>query len=150
MKIRKGFVTNSSSSSFILGFKSEDTIKEELEKENLGEYFERILDDIKKETKLTKEDVLGGYGKEIYYHTLWEVENSLNIRHDQRAENRKTEAFQAKLNNVISKKVSELAEKLEGYSVFVEPIYSDESGEGVLEHYIVPNMNCCLAVISHH
>ena len=41
MKIRKGFVTNSSSSSFILGFKSEESIKEELQKENLEEeYFE--------------------------------------------------------------------------------------------------------------
>lgn len=30
MKVRKGFVTNSSSSSFILGFKSKDTVKTDL------------------------------------------------------------------------------------------------------------------------
>ena len=34
MKIRKGFVTNSSSSSFILGFTSEENIKKELEAED--------------------------------------------------------------------------------------------------------------------
>lgn len=34
MKVRQGFVTNSSSSSFLLAFNSKDTIKEELYKEN--------------------------------------------------------------------------------------------------------------------
>ena len=72
MKIRKGFVTNSSSSSFILGFKSEESIKEELQKENLEEeYFEEILRDVMEAAKLDREDVLEGYSEEIYYQTLW-------------------------------------------------------------------------------
>lgn len=55
MKIRKGFVTNSSSSSFILGFKSEESIKEELQKENLEEeYFEEILRDVTEAAKLDR------------------------------------------------------------------------------------------------
>ena len=48
--------------------------------------------------------------------------------------------------------MSELEEDMKGYSVFVEIDYSDNDGfmYSNLEHHIVPNMNCCLAVISHH
>ena len=60
MKIRKGFVTNSSSSSFILGFTSEEDIKKELEAENLKEYFDEVLEDVMRDTKLTKDEVLKG------------------------------------------------------------------------------------------
>ena len=50
MKIRKGFVTNSSSSSFILGFTSEENIKKELEAEDLKEYFDEVLEDVMRAT----------------------------------------------------------------------------------------------------
>ena len=48
--------------------------------------------------------------------------------------------------------MSELEEDMKGYSVFVEIDYSDNDGfmYSNLEHHIAPNMNCCLAVISHH
>lgn len=140
MKIRKGFVTNSSSSSFILGFTSEENIKKELEAEDLKEYFDEVLEDVMRATKLTKDEALEGYSKEIYYDTLWDFEI------------RETKEFQNKLNKAITDRVSELEEDMQGYSVFVEINYSDEDGlrYSTLEHHIAPNMNCCLAVISHH
>lgn len=153
MKIRKGFVTNSSSSSFILGFKSEESIKEELQKENLEEeYFEEILRDVTEATKLDREDVLEGYSEEIYYQTLWELENRLDVPYGKRFEIRKTEEFQEKLNKAITDRMSELKEDMQGYSVFVEINYSDNDGlmYSTLEHHVVPDMNCCLAAISHH
>lgn len=153
MKIRKGFVTNSSSSSFILGFKSEESIKEELQKENLEEeYFEEILRDVTEATKLDREDVLEGYSEEIYYQTLWEIEDSLYVLYSKKLEIRKTEEFQEKLNKAITDRMSELEEDMQGYSVFVEINYSDEDGlrYSTLEHHVAPNMNCCLAAISHH
>ena len=67
MKIRKGFVTNSSSSSFILGFTSEENIKKELEAEDLKEYFDEVLEDVMRATKLTKDEVLK-YNPEFDYH----------------------------------------------------------------------------------
>lgn len=152
MKIRKGFVTNSSSSSFILGFTSEENIKKELEAEDLKEYFDEVLEDVMRATKLIKDEVLEGYSKEIYYGTLWDLEYRLDVPYDKKFEIRETKEFQDKLNKAITDKVSELEEDMQGYSVFVEINYSDEDGfkYSTLEHHIAPNMNCCLAAISHH
>lgn len=152
MKIRKGFVTNSSSSSFILGFTSEENIKKELEAEDLKEYFDEVLEDVMRATKLTKDEVLEGYSKEIYYDTLWDLEYRLDVPYDKKFEIRETKEFQDKVNKAVTDKVSDLEEDMKGYSVFVEINYSDNDGleYSNLEHHVAPNMNCCLATISHH
>ena len=152
MKIRKGFVTNSSSSSFILGFTSEENIKKELEAEDLKEYFDEVLKDVTEAIKLTKDEVLEGYAEEIYYGTRWDLEDRLDVPYDKKFEIRETEEFQEKLNKAITDRVSELEQDMKGCSTFVEINYSDNDGfrYSNLEHYVVPNMKCCLAAISHH
>lgn len=152
MKIRKGFVINSSSSSFILGFTSEENIKKELEAENLKEYFDEVLRDVTRGIRLTKNEILEEYSEEIYYDTLWKLENRLDVPYGKRFEIRETKEFQDELNRAITDRVSELEEDMQGYSVFVEINYSDNDGlmYSTLEHHVVPDMNCCLAAISHH
>lgn len=75
-----------------------------------------------------------------------------DVPYDKKFEIRETKEFQNKLNKAITDRVSELEEDMQGYSVFVEINYSDEDGlrYSTLEHHVAPNMNCCLAAISHH
>lgn len=126
--------------------------KKELEAENLKEYFDEVLRDVTRGIRLTKNEILEEYSEEIYYDTLWKLENRLDVPYGKRFEIRKTKEFQDELNRAITDRVSELEEDMKGYSVFVEIDYSDNDGfrYSNLEHYIAPNMNCCLAVISHH
>lgn len=114
--------------------------------------FDEVLRDVTRGIRLTKNEILEEYSEEIYYDTLWKLENRLDVPYGKRFEIRKTKEFQDELNRAITDRVSELEEDMKGYSVFVEIDYSDNDGfrYSNLEHYIAPNMNCCLAVISHH
>ena len=68
MKIRSDFVTNSSSSSFILGFTSENRIKDELLKDSMSILVEHIvLDDVLKAEKFGKEKVEKIIREELSY-----------------------------------------------------------------------------------
>ncbi len=71
MKKRNGFVTNSSSSSFILGFKNEDSIFSTLSKENLGKYFEIVYRDCMSAKKMSLSEVLELYRELAKYNVLF-------------------------------------------------------------------------------
>ena len=74
MKIRSDFVTNSSSSSFILGFTSENRIKDELLKDSMSILVEHIvLDDVLKAEKFGKEKVEKIIREELSYVARYRV-----------------------------------------------------------------------------
>lgn len=152
MKIRSDFVTNSSSSSFILGFKNRSEIKEILEKE-IPDYYsahrEELLEEIAKCIQ-SKEEILLEYREDVYWSCLWELEEELGCRYSY--ETREQPWFKEKLQNKINQRASKLEKDLEDKEIIVSVEHGDGgSGEdGILEHEILPYLSCTFARISHH
>ena len=126
MKVRLGFVTNSSSSSFILGFSSKENMENELIGEGLEEeYLSRILKDCENEMGYNLDDILD---------LIYDEESWYGYR---------------RVNEEVLEKFKNLAQ---GKNYFVEVSYSDNDGtlSSALEHDIVPELTCCLKRFSHH
>lgn len=152
-KVRNGFVTNSSSSSFILGFKDEDSIAKTLADDNTCGYFETIYHDCLESEKMDIETMLDNCRESIY----WEVFYNLKYKFEERMnwneifEFTKTDEFKKLVEEETDKRINELRKDAEGKSIFVEVEYEDHSLSGSeLEHDIVPYLDCCLKRFSNH
>lgn len=155
MKIRQDFVTNSSSSSFILGFSSEDSIAKELaDDKNIYGHFERVYKDVVDAKKMNKEEILKSYKDEIYYGTKWrlsrEIANKRGFNWDEIYAFEETVEFAKLLEEELNAQVISLSEDMKDKDIIVEVKYGDECGDGRLEHYVVPSLDCCIRRISHH
>lgn len=136
MKIREGFVTNSSSSNFILGFKTED-MEKELLCDRCGDFIKTILYDCRTASLMTVEDVL----------SLAMDEFTANAAVDYRDEGYESE------DAYIDGNMADITSKIEknDYQVFVEVNYGNETPETeTIEAYIAPNLKCCIASFNYH
>lgn len=152
-KIRNGFVTNSSSSSFILGFKDKDSIAKTLADNNTCGYFETIYQDCLEAEKMDIETMLNNCRESIYWDAFYDLEYELENRMnwDEIFEFTKTDEFKKLVEEETDKRINELRKDAEGKSIFVEVEYEDHSLSGSeLEHDIVPYLDCCLEVFSNH
>ena len=152
-KIRNGFVTNSSSSSFILGFKDKDSIAKTLADDNTCGYFETIYQDCLEAEKMDIETMLNNCRESIYWDAFYDLEYELENRMnwDEIFEFTKTDEFKKLVEEETDKRINELRKDAEGKSIFVEVEYQDHSLSGSeLEHDIVPYLDCCLEVFSNH
>lgn len=152
-KVRNGFVTNSSSSSFILGFKDEDSIAKTLADDDTYGYFETIYHDCLESEKMDIETMLNNCREDIYWDAFYDLEYSLENRMnwDEIFEFTKTNEFKKFVEEETDKRINELRKDAEGKSIFVEVEYEDHTVEGSeLEHDIVPYLKCCLTRFSHH
>ena len=153
MKVRLDYVTNSSSSSFILGFANEAAIRKTLEMEQLGKYFGRIYNDCLTATKMNLSEMIECYKSKTKSNTRYFVNTEILDNNLEKYFRMKENGELDKLCNVvIDKRIEKMKEDAENDTVFVMVRYCDNNSleDGYLEHHVIPSMNCCLATIDHH
>lgn len=155
MKIRTDYVTNSSSSSFIVGFKNEDSIEQELRSElHLGAKFKTVLNDVKK-NRITKEEALNEFKDEMHFdawHSIeYEYERKLGLHNYydwiKKPENKKQ--FENAVEERLDVWFKEFKQKIEGLGYLALVEYDDHCN-GDLEHEIMPRLDCTIQRFSHH
>lgn len=159
MKIRNDYVTNSSSSSFIVGFKSENDIDSQL-KESMVKCdsiyrYDDVLRDIKNH-RITKEYALEIFKDEVQWDVEFYLEDSYEDKLGgytsfekwiKKKENKK------EFDDAVKSKVDELykrfKEKIDDCEYLAEVEYDDHT-DGDLEHMIMPYLDCTIKRFSHH
>lgn len=159
MKVRSDFVTNSSSSSFILGFTSADNVENELKDgfpEWATKYFETVANDVCQTEQFDKEEVIKRIRDEMEYPAKWKVEDYYRRRtgcsYSEAFDYVETEKGQKEVDSYIEEIVNNTVSKMGNKSVFVEVSYSDNDGSyfSELEHEIMPSVESTIIRFSHH
>ena len=146
-KIRTDFVTNSSSSSFILGFKDEDSINNQLNQENLPDkYKNRLLRDIK-EHNISKDTALAVFEDEMKFLAEWEAEDKLG--YDFRELEEHQEEIDALASEIYSRWYEIFSKRIEKYGYLALVEYDDHEDDE-LEWHIVPKLKCKVQRFSYH
>lgn len=155
MKIRTDYVTNSSSSSFIVGFKNEDSVEQALRNElYLGARFDTVLNDVKR-NRISKAEALHQFRDEMYYDAEWSLENEYERKigyqsfYDWLKDHRNREEFYQKVNDRLDVWFEEFKQKIECLDYLALVDYDDHSN-GDLEHEIMPRLGCTIQRFSHH
>ena len=166
MKMRLGFVTNSSSSSFILSFKDENSIYETLKKEfpknikngwSAGDegYLEKLFNEIQEADKLTLNDVKELVKEEdynIYWQIIKELTSSKKMSYSEISDFLETNEGKHILDKAYEKEIETILQRIGDDKIIVEVEHGDGGmGEdGVLEYDILPKLSCTIASFSHH
>ena len=152
MKYRNDFVTNSSSSSFIVSFKNKADMKEQFNKmvEKYPMYANIVFQDIDKHRK-TYTEVLKymkeRLGWEARYHIRFEMPEYSDKKFDyawfKSAEYKRVE------KEYVERELEKFKNSVNHRGIFAEIAYSDHDNSE-LEHYIMPKMPFTIKTFSNH
>jgi hypothetical protein len=156
MKIRSDYVTNSSSSSFILGFTSEENIYDELISgfpEWAENYLGIVCRDVQSEKHLNKDEVIAKAREELRWSAEYDVENKYRRKNGcsyrEAWDYLKTDEGKSEVEAEIERYVDNIIKDMDGKSVFIEVEYDDHCN-GELEHEIMPEVKSTVVRFSHH
>lgn len=151
MKIRTDFVTNSSSSSFIVGFTSESNIGREL-LDCPDVYYKMLFRDVMEAEMLTAEDVEAKSREELRWECEYELEQIMHrkgMNWDEAWKYSFSDEAKPEIEKMLDNKVAKIKREMNGKNVFVEVEYSDHDSSE-MEHEIMPYLNATVARFSHH
>ena len=162
MKLRLDFVTNSSSSSFILGFKDYDDGVSKIQKLAATEdpmAVATLLRDFEETSPVTPEQLLQEVDNDFYppYSVLKREGKAWFSKHPEYQYPKDVDAwwdseeYRLLLQSEEKKEKDRLLKKVSQYPYLVRLEYEDHTDVGCeLEHEILPDADFTVEVVSHH